>query len=84
MKTMAFSLGHYLSLPLSFLKHISLFFLIFKFFFGCAPRLVRSEFPNQGSNPHPWHWKLGVFWTIREVLYLSLQTQKVKDGQNLG
>ena len=33
------------------------------FFFGTAPQHVGSQLPNQGSNPHPLHWRGGVLTT---------------------
>ena len=33
------------------------------FFFGWTLRHVGSEFPDQGSNLHPLHWKYGVLTT---------------------
>ena len=36
---------------------------LFFFFFGCATRRIGSQFPDQGSNLYPLHWKLGVLTT---------------------
>ena len=38
-------------------------FLSLSFFFGYAMWHVGSQFPDQGSNPHSQHWKLGVLAT---------------------
>ena len=38
------------------MEHLFFFF----FFFGCAAPHVGSQFPNQGSNPHPLQWKRRV------------------------
>ena len=40
-------------------------FLFFLFFllFGCIVRHMGSQFPNQGSNPHPLQWKHRVSTT---------------------
>ena len=59
-----------------FLKNAQRFFLLFHiltirmfsysivfFFFGCSMCHVGSQLPNQGSNPHPLHWKHGVLPT---------------------
>ena len=43
-------------------KHF-LFLCQIYLFFGCAMWLVRSYFPNQGSNPAPWQWKSRVLTT---------------------
>ena len=42
-----------------------MFFLsfFFFFFFDLTPWCVGILFPNQGLNPHPLHWKRGVFTT---------------------
>ena len=54
---------HPKSQPLSFF----LFFLIYSLASLSGMR-AGSQFPNQGSNPHPLHWKCSLnHWTAREV-----------------
>ena len=38
--------------------------LVFVFVFGRATRHEGSQFPDQGSNPCPMQWKLGVLTTV--------------------
>ena len=37
-----------------------------------AVQHVRSQFPDQGSDPHPQHWKAQSLnpWTAREELFI--------------
>ena len=66
------------------------FFCLFWFGFGLFLCLlvhrvwaqhVESQFPNQGSNPHPLHWKCGVLTT--ELLGKSLVTMFYVSASNL-
>ena len=40
--------------------NISIKIFFFSFKFGCIMWHVESQFPDQGSNPWPLYWKLGV------------------------
>ena len=52
-------------IPSQFLQNLwfwvlFLFVSLFVNFLGCSMQHVGSQFPNQGSNRHPLHWKCGV------------------------
>ena len=43
------------------------------FIFGHAPQHVGSQFPDQGSNLHPLHWKCRLnHWTAMDASLLTL------------
>ena len=39
------------------------FFSFFKKTFGCTTQHAGSQFPDQGSNPHPLQWNRGLLTT---------------------
>ena len=60
------SLFPFFPIPLTYPISTDLFSLgisSFFFFFGLTLRLVGSQFPDQGLNPCPLHWKCGVLTT---------------------
>ena len=58
-----FSIWPHLHQVLGITKHVSFGWRVHfigeadLFFFGCATQIMGSQFPDQGSNPHPWQWK---------------------------
>ena len=45
------------------INNSGLFAFFFVFYFGCTRWHVGSQFPNQGSDLHPLHWKHGFLIT---------------------
>ena len=45
---------------------------LLNFFFGCAPQPIGSQFPTQGSNPCPLHWKHRALKTGLPGTFLKL------------
>ena len=66
-----YSIGPFVCLYLS----TTLFWLLYLFFllfFDCALWHVGSQFPNEGSNPHPLQWKGGVLISGHQCTHWTL------------
>ena len=51
---------------------LQLFGNFFFFFFGHATWLAGSQFPKQGLNPCPLHWKCGIFFFFFKYKFIYL------------
>ena len=54
-----------------FIEFITVQLLLYALIF-LAMRHVRSQLPDQGSNPHPLHWKVHSFWLIQFYLFIFI------------
>ena len=63
-------------------------FIFFCFVFGHAAQQMRSWFPDQGSNPHPLHWKHGVLTTgppgKSPIFHFKIAFTFIKTIRNIG